>query len=174
METQAPMRRHSLFPVSCSRLGLALARAAFLLLSAGHLAACSGSEAPRAAEFVPPSPAHSDFGDLRVHYNALPTMALSEAVAKQYGVERDPGAALVLVALRRLRNGEEIDADGEVTAQASDLSGARQQIPLRVIDTGEYSDHIGTARISQRNTYRFDIAITTGGRTETLQFQRNF
>lgn len=152
----------------------AMTKTAFLLLSAWCLSACSGDEPPRTAQFVPPAPAHSDFGDMRVHYNALPTMALSDAVAKQYGVERDPDTALVLIALRELRNGEEADADGEVAVQATDLSGARQRIPLRVIDTGEYTDHIGTAAISQRNTYRFDVTITAEGRSDTVRFQRNF
>lgn len=168
MKITTLMRPDSRLPVPRSRLLVA----AFVL--ALTLAACSNGDAPRAAEFVPPSPAHSDFGDLRVHYNALPTMALSEPVAKQYGVERDADTALVLIALRQLRNGEEVDTDGEVTVQASDLAGARQQIPLRVIDTGDYTDHIGTATISQRNTYRFDVAITANGRKDTLQFQRSF
>ncbi|WP_454832027.1 DUF4426 domain-containing protein [Pseudoxanthomonas wuyuanensis] len=138
------------------------------------LAACSGGESPRAAEFVAPVPSESDFGDLRVRYNALPTLALSEAVAKQYGVERDPGTALVVIALRRIQDGEEIHTDGEVTLQAFDLSGARQRIALRSIDTGDYSDHIGIADISPRNTYRFEVAVDSSGRKETVQFQRNF
>lgn len=171
MKITTPARSHFRLPALCSRL---FHKAALLLLSAWSLAACSNGETPRTAEFVPPTPAHSDFGDLRVHYNALPTMALSESVAKQYGVERDADTALVLIALRQLRNGDEIDTDGEVTVQASDLAGARQQIPLRVIDTGDYTDHIGTATISQRNTYRFDVTITANGRKDTLQFQRNF
>ena len=67
------------------------------------LTACSGGQAPRTAEFVPPAPAETDFGSLRVRYNALPTLALSDAVAKQYGVQRDAGTALVLVALREVK-----------------------------------------------------------------------
>ncbi|KAF1719282.1 DUF4426 domain-containing protein [Pseudoxanthomonas wuyuanensis] len=153
---------------------LSMRRYCLPLLCLLALAACSGGESPRAAEFVAPVPAESDFGDLRVRYNALPTMALSEAVAKQYGVERDPGTALVVIALRRVRGGEETDTDGEVALQASDLSGARQNIALRVIDIGDYSDHIGIARVSPRNSYRFEVAVDSGGRKETLQFQRNF
>lgn len=171
MKITPPARLHSPSPIPPSRL---FCKVVFLLLSAWALTACSNNEAPRTANFVPPTPAHSDFGNLRVHYNALPTMALSEAVAEQYGVERDAGTALVLVALRKLQNGEEVDTDGEVAALASDLSGARQQIVLRTIDTGDYSDHIGTLRVSQRNTYRFDISIDVDGRKDTLQFQRNF
>ena len=138
------------------------------------LSACSSGEGPRAAEFIAPATAESDFGDLRVRYNALPTMALSEAMASQYGVKRDPGTALVVIALRRVQDGDETDADGEVTLEVSDLSGARQRIAMRSIDTGDYSDHIGIANISPRNTYRFEIAVDSGGRKNTVQFQRNF
>ena len=70
------------------------------------LTACSGGQAPRTAEFVPPAPAETDFGSLRVRYNALPALALSDAVAKQYGVQRDAGTALVLVALREVKGAE--------------------------------------------------------------------
>ena len=138
------------------------------------LAACSGGETPRAAEFVPPAPAETDFGSLRVRYNALPTLALSEAVAKQYGVPRDAGTALVLVALREVKGTDELDADGDVSVTAHDLSGARQVVALRKVEAGEYTDLIGTARISPRNSYRFEIVVQAGGRTETVKFQRNF
>ena len=144
------------------------------LVLALSLAACSGGETPRAAEFVPPAPAETDFGSLRVRYNALPTLALSEPVAKQYGVQRDGGTALVLVALREVKGAEELDADGEVSVTAHDLSGARQVVTLRKVDAGEYTDLIGTARISPRNSYRFEIVVQAGGRTETVTFQRNF
>jgi hypothetical protein len=144
------------------------------LVLALSLVACSGAETPRAAEFVPPAPAETDFSSLRVRYNALPTLALSEPVAKQYGVQRDAGTALVLVALREVKGAEELDADGEVSVTAHDLSGARQVVTLRKVDAGEYTDLIGTARISPRNSYRFEIVVQAGGRTETVKFQRNF
>ncbi|WP_299346064.1 DUF4426 domain-containing protein [uncultured Pseudoxanthomonas sp.] len=144
------------------------------LILALSLVACSGGETPRAAEFVPPAPAETDFGSLRVRYNALPTLALSAPVAKQYGVQRDAGTALVLVALREVKGAEELDADGEVSVTAHDLSGARQVVTLRKVDAGEYTDLIGTARISPRNSYRFEIVVQAGSRTETVKFQRNF
>ncbi|MEL1263632.1 DUF4426 domain-containing protein [Pseudoxanthomonas putridarboris] len=138
------------------------------------LSACSGGDAPRAAEFVPPAPAESDFGTLRVRYNALPTLSLSEAVAREYGVQRDAGTALVVVALRDLSGDEEKHAEGEVDAVAVDISGARQKIALRSVGTGSYTDHIGTARISPRNTYRFELDVRSGGRSGQVKFQRNF
>ena len=101
-------------------------------------------------------------------------LALSEPVARQYGVPRDAGTALVLVALREIKDGEEADADGDVTASAHDLSGTRQAITLRKVDAGGYIDHIGTARISPHNSYRFEVVVTAGQRTETVTFQRSF
>ena len=62
-----------------------------LLILTLLLAACSAGEKPRAAEFVPPADSSIDFGDLRVRYNALPTLSLNDAVAKEYGVTRDAG-----------------------------------------------------------------------------------
>ena len=94
-----------------------------LLLSALFLAACSAGEKPRAAEFIAPTESSIDFGNLRVHYNALPTLSLSEAVASEHGVTRDAESAMLVVALREKVGSEEIPASGKVTAQAFDLQG---------------------------------------------------
>lgn len=151
-----------------------MTRLCALLAATLLMTACSGGEPPRAAEFVQASPAEADFGDLRVRYNAAPTLSLSESVARQYGVPRDAGTALVLVALRKVAGGEEVDADGEVSVTAHDLSGTRQALTLRKVDAGGYIDHIGTARISPRDSYRFEVVVKSGGRTETVKFRRNF
>lgn len=145
-----------------------------LLLSALLLAACSAGEKPRAAEFVPPADSSIDFGDLRVHYNALPTLSLNEAVAREYGVTRDAGSALVVIALRRVANGQELDAEGEVSAEAYDLQGKRQHIGFSAVRTGEYTDHIGTFAISERDSYRFEVKVESAGRSQVVKFQRNF
>lgn len=47
-------------------------------------------------------------------------------------------------------------------------------IELRKVEAGGYTDLIGTARVSPRNSYRFEVVVTAGGRTETVTFQRNF
>ena len=145
-----------------------------LLILALLLAACSAGEKPRAAEFVPPADSSIDFDDLRVHYNALPTLSLNEAVAREYAVTRDAGSALVVVALRRVANGEELGAEGKVSAEAYDLQGHRQRIDFSAVRTGEYIDHIGTFTINARDSYRLEVKVESGGRKETVKFQRNF
>ncbi len=145
-----------------------------LLLLTLFLAACSAGEKPRVAEFVPPADSSIDFGDLRVHYNALPTLSLSEAVAQEYGVTRDAGSAMVVIALRRIANDEELSTDGKVSAAAYDLQGRRQKIDFSAVKTGEYTDHIGTFAISERDSYRFEVKVESAGRSQVVKFQRNF
>ncbi len=149
-------------------------RALACVLAALSLAACSAGEAPRTAQFVPPVETQQDFGDLRVHFNALPTLSLSEAVAREYGVERTAGTALVVIAVRRIKGAEEVAMEGDVSAVARDLSGKQQTLHFRPVRTGDYIDHIGTVDVGAHDTYRFEVTVRADGRTGTLQFARNF
>lgn len=145
-----------------------------LCLSTLLFAACSPAEKPRAADFVPPAVSSANFGDLRVRYNALPTLSLNDAVAREYGVTKDAGSAMLVIAVRRLENGEETSAESEVSAQAFDLQGARQQIGFTAVKTGQYTDHIGVFAIHARDSYRFEVTVKADGRTQKVKFQRNF
>lgn len=144
------------------------------LLAALLLAACSAGETPRIVTPSAAEPAYTDFGDLRVRYNALPTQGLNEQTAKQYGVARDGKLALLVVSLRELRDGNEIPADGKVGARAVDLQGERIPVAMKPVRTGEYIDHIGTFAISPRNHYRIEVDIEAQGKRETASFQREF
>jgi hypothetical protein len=151
-------------------------RAAPLLLSVVlmSLSACSGEQAPRLAT---PSQGHAsqaDFGALRVYYNLLPTLAMNESVARSYGVQRSTDQALLVVAMRQRNSGQEQPIDGTVVATATDLSGRRQQILLRTVKTGAYTDHVGSVQISDHDTVRLDLQVAAAGDTGVLRFERSF
>ncbi|KAF1687781.1 hypothetical protein B1992_01980 [Pseudoxanthomonas broegbernensis] len=150
--------------------------AAATLLAAALLAGCVGGDAPQPAQFVAPAPAVADLdGALRAHYNLLPTLSLGEAVARQYGIARAPGSALLVVALRRVDGeGVEHPADGRLQAQARDLSGRRAPIALRPVSTGDYVDHIGVLPVSPRDVVRIDVQVDADGRRQSFDFQRHF
>ena len=150
-------------------------RALLVAMLAATAAGCGGPAA-EPARFVPPHPSATELeGPLRARYNLLPTLALGEDVARQYGVERDAGTALLLVALRRpTGDGDEAPADGEVSAEAVDLAGRRQAVALRRIATGDYVDHVGTVEIVAHDTVRVRVAVTADGRRQEFDFQRSF
>ncbi|MGH8053356.1 MAG: DUF4426 domain-containing protein [Stenotrophomonas sp.] len=138
------------------------------------LSACSGESVPRV---VTPSQGHAsqaDFGALRVYYNLLPTLAMNESVARSYGVQRSADHALLVIALRQRDSTDEQPVDGTVVATATDLSGRQQQIVLRTVKTGAYTDHVGSVRISDHDTLRLAVQVAAAGDTGTLRFERGF
>jgi len=149
--------------------------AAWALAASLILSAC-GSPAPEPAKFVPPAPSMTELeGPLRARYNLLPTLALGEAVAREYGVERSAGSALLVVALRRpATGGDETAVDGEVDAEVVDLAGRRQTIALRRVTTGDYVDHVGTVEVGPHDTLRVHVGVVVEGRRQEFDFQRNF
>ncbi|AMJ57367.1 MULTISPECIES: DUF4426 domain-containing protein [Stenotrophomonas] len=150
---------------------LALTLSSTLLLT---LSACSAQQAPQAAVIQQSQPSHADLGSLRVHYNLLPTLAMNEAVARSYQVQREADRALLVVALRQLAQGEELPAEGKVQATATDLSGKRQQIELRAVRTGPYTDLIGVLDAHPRDQLRVDLQISAAAGNGKLRFERNF
>ncbi len=155
-------------------MGLQRSLAAGLALVLALLTGC-GADAPRQAQFVPPAPAVAELGgNLRVHYNLLPTQSLGEPTARQYGIERTSGTALLVVALRRVDSeGVEHPVDGQVQARARDLSGRGQPIDLRVASTGDYDSHIGVVPVSPRDVLRIEVEVDVEGRRQAFDFQRS-
>ncbi len=145
-----------------------------LLMLALGLVACTGP-APEPARFIPPPQSNTELEGLRARYNLLPTLALGEAVAREYGVERSADTALLVVALRRPgTDGDESAADGEVSAEAVDLAGHRQAVVLRRVATGDYVDHVGVVGIGAHDTVRVRVAVVADGRRQEFDFQRSF
>lgn len=113
--------------------------------------------------------------DLTVRASVVPTMAMGEAVAREYGVERHPRALLLMVGVRRGEGADETAVPARVTANAIDLRGVRTAIPLREVASGALTDHIGVVRIVPPETLRFHIEVqAASGRPLALQFSRDF
>lgn len=113
--------------------------------------------------------------DLVVRASVLPTQTLGEAVATQYGIERDASTLMLLVGVRRGSDAQETALPARVTATAADLLGKRQDIAMREVRSGAFVDYVGTAEVIAPDTLRFDIVATPeGGAPMTLQFNRDF
>jgi len=146
------------------------------------LGGCGGtSPVPPPATAATQAPAVLQAGDVTIRASAVPTAVLGEAVAAQYGIERDPRTVLLLVGVRRGSGPEETSLAARVRGSAVDLLGRRQQIALREIRSdgpgpGQgFIDYAGTVRISPPETLRFDLAIERDeAAPATLSFNRDF
>ncbi len=113
-------------------------------------------------------------GDVTVRASVLPTTAMSEAVAAQYGIQRDPGSVMLLVGVRQGPDMQETALPATITATVTDLRGVRQSLELREVRSGDLVDYVGVARVSPPDTLRFDLDIRReGGATQTMQFTRD-
>ncbi|MGH8033326.1 MAG: DUF4426 domain-containing protein [Luteimonas sp.] len=152
-------------------------RATVLAIAVVVLAGCSGSGAPQGALASAQAPQEVSVrnGDLLMRASAIPTLALGEAVAMQYGIARDTGSVLLLVGVRRGSGAQETALPAGMIASATDLLGKRQPIDLREVRSGAFVDYAGTVRVIAPDTLRFDIEATIdGGPRLSLQFNRDF
>jgi hypothetical protein len=149
---------------------------AFSLLCA--LAGCTAEPSVPAAEATQ-APAIASVGDVTVRATTLPTAKLSDAMAREYGVPREPGTVLLVVGMRRGPELQETSLAGRVTVQATDLLGARQRPALREVRSGGgaegFVDYVGTISVSMPDTVRYEIVATpAGGAPITLRFNRDY
>ena len=163
----------------------ALLRCAATLLFAVALAGCGASApGPTASQGQAQQEASARVGDVVVRANAIATEGLGEAVARQYGIERDAGTVMLLVGVRREDgNGNDVALPARVTAVAVDLLGKRQELAMREVRSGDpgsgpgqgFIDYVGTARVIAPDTLRFDIEVApAGGPAMELHFNRDF
>lgn len=116
-------------------------------------------------------------GDLTVHYNAVPTTALSAEVAREYGITRSSGRALLNVAVRRDAGNDVYRAiAASVQAAATNLNGQRQDLDVREVREGDAIYYLAEARFQDSETLRFDLQVLPEGAAEALQarFEQQF
>lgn len=116
-------------------------------------------------------------GDITLHYSTMPTLNLQPAVARQYGLTRSAGRALLNVALRRrLAAGGDEAVAATVTASATNLAGQRQELRMREVREGDAIYYLAEARVSDGETLRFELSAVVDGapRPLAVRFQQDF
>lgn len=163
----------------------AMFRRALTLILTAALAGCGGSApGPAASQGQARQDASARVGDVVVRANAIATEGLGEAVARQYGIERDAGTVMLLVGVRRDDgNGNEVALPARVTAVAVDLLGKRQELAMREVRSSApgsgpgqgFIDYVGTARVIAPDTLRFDVTAALEDEPPMgLRFNRDF
>lgn len=115
------------------------------------------------------------FGDIEVHYNAMPTSELQPEVAKNYKLERSQTRGLLTISVlkkNQLGIGQPIKAEVEahVVNQYSQLGN----IDLREIQEGPAIYYLGEFRMSPPDTLKFTLSVKPQGsaKSYTVEFDR--
>jgi hypothetical protein len=108
-------------------------------------------------------------GDFVLHYAAIPTLQLTPDVARQYGLTRSSGRALLNIAIRqRDGSGGDRAVTATVTASATNSAGQRQDLRLREVREGDAIYYLAEARVSDGETLRFEVDARVEGAVRPL------
>ncbi|HEX4480081.1 MAG TPA: DUF4426 domain-containing protein [Rudaea sp.] len=102
------------------------------------------------------------FGDVTIHANALSTMQLLPAMAKQYGIARDAKRGLFNVSIEL--SGHTVSAS--VSVQVGDLTGHAHPLPMRETAENGDVDYLGEFPIESSGTYVFTVTATLPGKSQ--------
>ena len=110
-----------------------------------------------------------EVGEYTVHYNALPTTLLTPEVARQYGITRSSGRALLNVSVIRDQDGLPTGIPARISAAATNLNGQRQDLNVREVREAEAIYYLAEARFQDQETLTFDLEVTPEGSDEVIR-----
>lgn len=105
-----------------------------------------------------------------IHHNAMTTDSLTPEVAQLYNIQRSKTRGLLTISVLK----DQPEATGmpvraKVTALAANLSSQLKTITLNEVIEGVAVYYIGTFRISNEETLRFQLEVTPEGTDQPLK-----
>lgn len=111
------------------------------------------------------------FGDVAIHYNAMPTDELLPDVAKNYKIERSRNRGMLTISiLKRTALGVSQASKGEVKVSIPTLTGQSVEVPMREIVEGAAIYYIGEYRVTAPQTLKFVVSAKPEGGDRALNF----
>lgn len=119
-------------------------------------------------------PAEIRNGQHVVRASIVPTMALSEAMAKPYGVQREDDNVLLLVGVRRGPADAEVAIPATLSVRVRDLRGVQRDVVMREVRSADFIDYAGSVKVHAPDTLTFAIQASADGMpATTLRFNRD-
>jgi hypothetical protein len=120
-------------------------------------------------------PVHAEqakkFGDVEVHYNAMPTDELLPDVAKSYKIERSRNRGMLTISvLKRTGLGVSQASKAEVKVSIPTLPGQAVEVPMREVVEGAAIYYIGEYRVTAPQTLKFAVTAKPEGSDKRLSF----
>lgn len=112
------------------------------------------------------------FGDYEIHYNAINSHLIPPETASAYGIQRASTQALLNITVMRTDTEPPTPVHARIRASATNLNAQRREIRMREFDDHDAVYYIGQMRVSNEETYDFDIeAHPQGHEGEPFQFR---
>ncbi|GBL44785.1 hypothetical protein SFMTTN_0586 [Sulfuriferula multivorans] len=130
---------------------------------------------PFAAHAAQTNPAEQvvKYGNIEIHYNAMPTDELQPEVAKNYHIERSRNRGLLTIAvLRKNKLGVSEPVSAVITATVVNLNSQLAEIDMRTVKEGSAVYYLGEFRITPPDTLKFNVSAKPAG--ETRKYQAEF
>ncbi|MDJ0654553.1 MAG: DUF4426 domain-containing protein [Xanthomonadales bacterium] len=113
-----------------------------------------------------------------VHFNALSTDKLTPEVARAYGIMRSQNRAMLNITVMKKGGEGALDqpTTGDVSASATNLTGQRRDLEMRLIEDQDAIYYIGMVRVADQETLDFSIQVLVDGAEEplTATFRQQF
>lgn len=117
------------------------------------------------------------YGNIEIHYNAMPTDELQPEVAKNYNIVRSHNRGLLTISvLRKNKLGIAEPVPAVLSASAVNLSAQLTQISMREIREGGAVYYLGEFRVAPPDTLKFSVSAKPSGETRQYpaEFSRSF
>ena len=137
----------------------------------------NGAQGNNQEEVLAATESFKDFGDYVLHFNALTTDKIDEAMAAEHGVVRSRNRALLNVSVLRNQGiGLAMAVPAEVTASSRNLTAQLRNLPMREVREQDAIYYIAEFAIDNAESLIFTVRATPEGSNETLEvsFQKQF
>lgn len=112
-------------------------------------------------------------GNWDIHYIAFNSTFLQPDIAKSYNIVRSKYNGVINISV--LNTDKDNAAQRvHIKATAKNLIGQNKTIKFKQITEGKSIYYIAQISYSDRETFRFEVTVTQGNRSETIKFQQEF
>lgn len=114
-----------------------------------------------------------DFGNLEVHYIALPSTFLQPDIAQKYNIKRSRYNGLINISvLDKNSNAKAVSAS--LSGTGKNLLGQSHSLSFTEIKEGDSIYYLSDYPFTNEEIVNFDIMIKTQNKTNILKFQHKF
>ena len=113
-----------------------------------------------------------EFDGFTLRANVSRTDGLSDAVAREYGIEAGSNIVLLNVAvLENRQNQQPAPVSAVVTAEHRTLSGHVENIDMRAVESDGHYSYIGTLNTSGQRMFPLSIAAQPAGTDQPMEME---